>query len=115
LGISPGAPLKATLATAAGILLVVLGNSFGYVRAAIALAMAAAIIYLGFSYFSAAGQAPPEPESEDVADEGLMYVCRMCGLELRVETATSDRAPTHCREKMELVNVPTGSPPLRPV
>jgi hypothetical protein len=107
--------VKATLLTAVGILLVLLGEFFGYGRAAIALGMAAGIIYLGFSYFSAAGQVPPDPEEEDVSEEGLMYVCRMCGLELRVETATSDRAPTHCREKMELVNVATGAPPLRPV
>lgn len=107
--------MKATLATAAAILVVVLGYFYGFGRAAIALAMAAGILYLGYSYFSAAGQVPPDVETEDVSDEGLMYVCRMCGLELRVETATTERAPTHCREKMELVNVATGRTPLRPV
>ena len=54
-------------------------------------------------------------ETEDVSEEGLRYVCRMCGLELKVETATTDRAPTHCREKMELINVGGSPPPLRPV
>lgn len=105
--------MKATLGTAAALLLAVLGYFYGFGRAAVALAIAAVILYLGFSYFSAAGSVPPDVESEDVSEEGLMYVCRMCGLELKVETATTDRAPTHCREKMELVNVVP--PPHRPV
>ncbi|HJR45263.1 MAG TPA: hypothetical protein VJ927_06625 [Actinomycetota bacterium] len=107
--------MKATLATAVGILLVVLGYFYGYGRAAIALLLAAGILYLGFSYFTAAGRVPPDIETEDVSEEGLRYVCRMCGLELKVETATTDRAPTHCREKMELINVGPKAPPLRPV
>jgi len=107
--------MKGTLATAAGILLLVLGYFYGFGRAAVALAIAATIVYLGFSYFSAAGSVPPDIESEDVSEEGLRYVCRMCGLELKVETATTDRAPSHCREKMELVNVVPKPPPLRPV
>jgi hypothetical protein len=107
--------VRGTLATAAGVLVLVLGYFFGYGRAAIALGMAASILYLGFSYFSAAGSVPPDIETEDVREEGLMYVCRMCGLELKVETATTDRAPTHCREKMELVNIAPAQPPLRPV
>ena len=107
--------MKATATTAAGILLVALGYFYGYGRAAIALGIAAVILYLGFSYFSAAANVPPDVEGEDVSEENLMYVCRMCGLELKVETATTDRAPTHCREKMELVNVASSRPPLRPV
>ena len=107
--------MKATLATAAAILLGVLGYFYGYGRAAIALLLAGVIVYLGFSYFTAAGQVPPDIETEDVSEEGLRYVCRMCGLELKVETATTDRAPTHCREKMELINVGGPPPPLRPV
>lgn len=107
--------MKATLATATGILLVGLGYLYGYGRAAIALGIAGVILYLGFSYFRAAATVPPDVESEDVSEDNLMYVCRMCGLELKVETATTDRAPTHCREKMELVNVPSPETPLRPV
>ena len=107
--------MRATLATAAVILLIVLGYFYGYGRAALALLGAGVILYLGFSYFSAAATVPPDVEEEDVSEQGLMYVCRMCGLELKVETATTDRAPTHCREKMELVNVAPNDPPLRPV
>lgn len=95
-------------------LVVALGQPFGYLRAAIALGMAAAILYLGFSYFRSAGEVPPDPETEDVSDGALRYVCTMCGLELKVEVAASDKAPSHCREKMVLVQG-GGRPPLKPV
>lgn len=91
-----------------------LGEPFGYVRAAVALAMAGAILYVGLSYFGSAGEVPPDPEVEDVSDGSLRYVCTMCGLELKVEVAASDRAPSHCREKMVLVHG-GGRPPLKPV
>jgi hypothetical protein len=105
--IRPGTLLVVLLAIA-------LGRYFGYLRAAVALAMGAAILYVGVSYFRSAGEAPPDPEVEDVSDTSLRYVCTMCGLELKVEVAASDRAPSHCREKMVLVQGP-GRPPLRPV
>ena len=106
--IHPGALLLALL------VVVVVGRSFGFVRAVVALAMGAAIFYVGFSYFRSAGEAPPDPGVEDVSEESLRYVCTMCGLELKVEVAASDRAPSHCREKMVLVQGPR-RPPLRPV
>lgn len=96
------------------VLIVLLGRSFGYIRAAVALAMAGAILYVGLSYFRSAGEVPPDPEVEDVSDNSLRYVCTMCGLELKVEVAASDRAPSHCREKMVLVHG-GGHPPLKPV
>ena len=98
----------------AAVLVFVLGRPFGYFRAAVALAMAGAILYVGLSYFRSAGEVPPEPEVEDVSDNSLRYVCTMCGLELKVEVAASDRAPSHCREKMVLVHG-GGRPPLKPV
>jgi hypothetical protein len=96
------------------VLVVVLGRPFGYLRAGVALGMAAGILYLGFSYFRSAGEVPPDPEAEDVSDGSLRYVCTMCGLELKVEVAASDKAPSHCREKMVLVQG-GGRPPLKPV
>ncbi|MDQ3983195.1 MAG: hypothetical protein M3271_11000 [Actinomycetota bacterium] len=96
------------------LLILVVGRYFGYLRAAVALAMGAAIFYVGFSYFRSAGASPPDPDVEDVSDESLRYVCTMCGLELKVEVAASDRAPSHCREKMVLVQGPR-RPPLHPV
>ena len=93
------------------VVVVMLGIAFGYLRALVALAFAAGVLWLGTSYFKAAGEVPPEPEAEDVSGSELKYVCPVCGLELRVEVATTDRAPRHCREAMILV----GAPPLRPL
>ncbi|HEV2754290.1 MAG TPA: hypothetical protein VG318_00745 [Actinomycetota bacterium] len=96
------------------VVIALLGRSFGYLRAAVAVAMFFAILYVGFSYFRSAGEVPPDDDVEDVGDESLRYVCTMCGLELKVEVAASDRAPSHCREKMVLVQG-RRPPPLRPV
>lgn len=80
-----------------------LGTMFGFVRAAIAVAMFAVLTTFGFRQARSMMQAPPEPELADVSDYGLRYVCSMCGLELKVEVAAKDRAPTHCMEPMVLV------------
>lgn len=93
---------------------VLLGIAFGYVRSALALAFAAVVVWLGASYFKAAGEVPPDQEAADVSDSSLKYVCSVCGLELKVEVATTDRAPTHCRESMVLVGGER-QPPLHPV
>ena len=91
---------------------VVAGYFFEYWRAAVALAMAYTIMWLGFSYFRAAGEVPAEAERADIGGSDLRYVCTVCGLELKVEVATTDRAPTHCRESMKLIDHSTQ---LRPV
>ncbi len=109
-----GAAARAAVATALLLLIGVVTYFFGILRALGAVAMGAVILYLGFSYFRSAGQSPPDETPDDVRDEGLKYVCTMCGLELRVEVAASDRPPTHCREKMVLVRAGE-HPPLRPV
>lgn len=93
---------------------VMLGIAFGYVRALVAFVFAGFVLWLGTSYFRAAGEVPPEPDAEDVSSSELKYVCTVCGLELRVEVATTDRAPRHCREAMVLVNEGS-TPPLRPI
>jgi hypothetical protein len=91
-----------------------IGPFFGYGRAAIAFVVAAPILAVGIGYFRSAGNSPPEPEAEEVSASDLRYVCSVCGLELKVLVATNDRAPSHCREYMELVTV-TGKPPLKSV
>ena len=96
-------------------LAVMLGIAYGYLRAGVAFMLGGAVLWLGVSYFRAAGEVPPDPETADVSSSDLKYVCTMCGLELKVEVATTDRAPTHCRESMVLVGSGDGSPPLRPV
>lgn len=95
--------------------LVMLGIAFGYLRALVAVVFAAFVLWLGTSYFKAAGEVPPEPDAEDVTASELKYVCSVCGLELRVEVATTDRAPRHCREAMVLVAEGSSPPPLRPI
>jgi hypothetical protein len=107
-------PLRLLAGLALLVAVVMLGIAFGYVRAGLALVFAGFVLWLGTSYFTAAGEVPPEPEAEDVSASALKYVCPVCGLELRVEVATTDRAPRHCREAMVLVR--EGSePPLRPI
>jgi hypothetical protein len=99
---------------AAALAIVALGFPFGFLRAAIAVAMFAGILLFGVRYMRSIVIAPPEPEVADVSEYGLRYVCSMCGLELKVERAARDKPPTHCMEPMVLVRE-GGKPPLRPV
>jgi hypothetical protein len=110
--VSPG--LKASLIAVVALLAVGLGELYGYLRAVIGLAMFFAIVVVGVRWIHSAVTSPPEPELADVSDYGLKYVCTMCGLELKVEIAAKDKAPTHCMEPMTLVRS-GGRPPLRPI
>lgn len=94
--------------------LVGIGAAFGYVRAFIAIVMFVVLFSFGLRQLKAIANSPPEPELADVSDYGLKYVCSMCGLELRVEVAARDKAPTHCMESMKLVRA-GGQPPLTTV
>jgi hypothetical protein len=98
----------------AAMAVVVLGEMFGYFRSVTGVAMFAGIMLIGIRYVQTMGDIPPEPEITDVSEYGLKYVCGNCGLELKVEKAAKDRAPTHCTEPMTLVRE-GGKPPLRPV
>jgi hypothetical protein len=93
---------------------VALGPTYGFVRAAIGVAMFFAIATFGTRQVRSMMKAPPEPEVVDVSDYGLKYVCTMCGLELKLEVAAKDRAPSHCMEPMVLERT-GGRPPLKPV
>jgi hypothetical protein len=105
-------PLPLLLLVTAAV--VALGFPFGFLRAAVAVAMSVAIVVFGARYLRTIVTSPPEPEVSDVSDYGLKYVCTMCGLELRVEKAARDKAPSHCMEPMVLTRE-GGRPPLRPV
>jgi hypothetical protein len=109
----PRAPLGA-IVIAAAVAAVGLARFFGYTRAIIAILMFLVLFSFGFRQLRAIANSPPEPELTDVSDYGLKYVCTMCGLELRVEVAARDRAPTHCMESMKLVRT-GGTPPLTTV
>jgi len=87
----------------AAVVLGVLGAAYGYVRAGIGILMFAVIAYVGVRWIASAVSTQPEPELYDVGAYGLKYVCTMCGLELKVEVAAKDKAPTHCMEPMVLV------------
>jgi hypothetical protein len=91
-----------------------LGYSFGFVRAAVGMAMFVGILVIGTRWMQSAVTSLPDPEPTDVSDYDLRYVCTVCGLELKVEVAARDKAPTHCMEPMVLVRS-GGKPPLRPV
>ena len=106
--------LRASVVVPAVGAVIVLGHWFGYFRSAVAVAMFAGILAFGLRYLAHVVSIPPEPEVADISEYGLKYVCTMCGLELRVEKAARDRAPTHCMEPMVLVRE-GGKPPLRPV
>jgi hypothetical protein len=102
----------ATAALLAG--LGVLGYYFGYVRVAIAGVVFLLLFSFALRQVRSLASAPPDPEVTDVSEYGLRYVCTMCGLELKVEVAARDKAPTHCMEPMKLVRV-GGKPPLTTV
>lgn len=102
------------LALLAGAALVPLGEAFGYVRAAVAIVTFAVLFSFALRQIQGIANSPPDPELTDVSDYGLKYVCSMCGLELRVEVAARDRAPTHCMEPMKLIRA-GGKPPLTTV
>ena len=76
---------------------------YGLGRSLIAMAIGAAIVWIGGRYLQSIVAAPADPEVADVSRYDLRYVCTMCGLELKVETAAKDRPPTHCMEPMVLI------------
>lgn len=106
--------MRVLLALVMGVALVILGEAYGYGRAAIGIVVFALLFLFGFRYWRDVGLFPPEPDRTDVSDQGFRYVCTMCGLELKVEVAARDRAPTHCGEPMQLVR-DGEQVPLRPV
>ena len=93
-----------------GVLYIVCGIGFGFVRAAIGLGLGLIVLWIGLSYFRAVGEEPPASDAEPTTGD-MKYVCKVCGLELRVEVATTDKAPSHCREPM----VPVTQSGLRPL
>ena len=108
-----GSHVKALVGAAALVALVVFGTLYGYWRAVVGILLFAGIVYWGLRASYSAVSYEPEPEAIDVSDQGLKYVCTMCGLELRVEVAAQDKAPKHCGEPMQLVR--SGNPPLHSV
>jgi hypothetical protein len=110
----PWGPVTFVGIVAGVVLFGVAGHQYGYVRAVVAAAMFGLIMAWGVRKLVKISNSPPEPELTDVKEYGLRYVCSVCGLELRVEVAARDKAPTHCGEAMVLTR-DDGRPPLRPI
>lgn len=106
--------MKLVLALLGAVAVVVFGTLYGYVRAVIGVVLFLGIVYWGLRATYSAVSYEPDPERADVSEYGLKYVCTMCGLELRVEIVSRDKAPKHCGEPMVLVRT-GGKPPLRTV
>ena len=106
--------MRLLIAGFAVVAIVALGLPFGFFRATIAVLAFLGLAIFGTRQVRSMVSIPPEPDVTDVSEYGLKYVCEMCGLELKIEVAAKDRAPTHCMEPMKLVRT-GGKPPLRPV
>ena len=96
------------------VIALVAASSEGCLRVGAAISMFLIIAWVGISRLQKYRTIPPDPELTDVSEYGLKYVCTMCGLELKVEVAARDKAPTHCGEPMVLERT-GGRPPLRPL
>ncbi|HVE92367.1 MAG TPA: hypothetical protein VNE62_08735 [Actinomycetota bacterium] len=44
---------------------------------------------------------PPAPEKVDAVVADVSYECTLCGTRLRLEVASTGKAPRHCGEQME--------------
>ena len=97
-----------------GLLVALLGESYGYLRVLVGSLVFFGLLSFGFKYWRDVGLIPPDPETKDVREQDLRYVCSVCGLELRIEVAARDKAPNHCGEAMQLVTG-SGGAPLRTV
>ena len=113
-GLRSAGALRLVTLIAGVALFLVAGHLYGYLRGAVAVVMFALIFAWGARKLNKISNSPPDPELTDVKEYGLRYVCSVCGLELKVEVAARDKAPTHCHEAMVLTR-DGGRPPLRPV
>jgi hypothetical protein len=106
--------MRVAVVVLAGAAIGILGHFYGYFRAVVGVAIFIGVAWVGIRWVQSAVSSQPDPEPTDVSEYGLKYVCKMCGLELRVEVAAKDAPPRHCMEPMVLVQT-GGKPPLRPV
>lgn len=47
------------------------------------------------------GPAEEPPQGVDARSSEVVYACAVCGTRLRLETASTGKAPRHCGEEME--------------
>ena len=76
------------------------------VKVAIAVAVAYAILRLGFGMLRGLAQPPPEPpEPGKLRKVKIQYRCNICGAEVRMTIAPDEdpEPPRHCLDEMDLV------------
>ena len=72
------------------------------VRAFVALLIGGVLIVMVRRSLAAFGAAPPPPPLQvDARPADVVYVCTLCGTRLRLEVASTGKAPKHCGEEME--------------
>jgi hypothetical protein len=72
------------------------------VRAIVALFVGGVLIAVVRRALGAMGAAPPPPPAQvDARRADVVYVCAHCGTRLRLEVASTGKAPRHCGEEME--------------
>jgi hypothetical protein len=94
-------------------------TGFVAVRILVAILIALAVAWIGFTVLRAVGGSPargsvrPE-DSEDVADLSVFFVCKECGTEFQVTRLGEVQVPRHCGERMDVVrrSVPGNDPSL---
>jgi hypothetical protein len=80
---------------------------YGPFKAIVGVLVFLLLVAFSVRYLKSLATPPPADDPEDVSEYDLRYVCQMCGLELKVEVASSDKAPRHCMEPMVLVGGPS--------
>jgi hypothetical protein len=89
------------------------------VRIVVAVLIALAVAWAGFTLLRAIGGSPvrgsvrPE-DAEDVGELSVFLVCRECGTEFQVTRLGEVQVPRHCGERMDVVRraVPGSDPSL---
>jgi hypothetical protein len=72
------------------------------VRALVALIIGVVLIVIVRRMLAALGAAPPPPPAKvDARPADVVYVCTLCGTRVRLEVASTGKAPKHCGEEME--------------
>lgn len=79
------------------------------VRALVGLGIGVVVVWTVVRMFRALrGPAAPPPERLDARATEVVYECPICGTRLRLEVASTGKAPRHCGEEMEAQVVPEG-------
>lgn len=79
---------------------------FFWLKFAIAVVIAAAVLRIGYAMLRQLSQPlPPPPPRGELRKVRLVYRCSICGTEVRMMVANDEEPdpPRHCQEDMDLV------------